>query len=188
MSGCTIPVVAREPRAGAAEAGHHLVGDEQHAVATADVRDCGPVVVGWNRRAGGRAADRLGDERGDPLRARGARSSRRAARRAPRPVSSTRYGYIAGTRSVSPSHGRYGARSGIAAGEVERAAGVAVIRAVTGEHDVAVGLAAGQVVGPGELARGLDRLAPATHRVHPGVDRRAPAAPARRRTTRARRW
>ena len=61
------PVVAREPRAGAAESGHHLVGDEQHTVRLADLGDGGPVVVGRHARAERRARDRLGHERGDAL-------------------------------------------------------------------------------------------------------------------------
>ena len=54
-----------EPAAGAAEAGHHLVGDEQHTVTPADIGDGRPVVVG--RDGGGQrgADDGLGHERGD---------------------------------------------------------------------------------------------------------------------------
>src|SRR6266545_5597338 len=55
------PVVAGEPAPGAAEAGHDLVGDQQHAVAAADVGDRRPVVVGRDGGAEGGAGDRLGD-------------------------------------------------------------------------------------------------------------------------------
>ena len=52
-----------------------------------------------------------------------------------------------------------------AAGQVERAQRVAVIAAPPREDDVAVGLAHGEVVGPGELEGGLDRLGAAGDRV-----------------------
>ncbi len=58
----------REELAGAADAGQHLVGDEQHAVAIADFADARVVARRRHGGAGRRAADRLGDERGDVLR------------------------------------------------------------------------------------------------------------------------
>ena len=57
----------REPLAGAAEAGDHLVGDQQHLVAVADLAQAGEVVVG-RRVDAARALDRLGDHRGDRVR------------------------------------------------------------------------------------------------------------------------
>ena len=44
--GHDVPVVDREPPAGAAEAGHHLVGDQQDAVAVADLAHALEVAVG----------------------------------------------------------------------------------------------------------------------------------------------
>jgi hypothetical protein len=61
------PVVAAEPPPGAPEPGHHLVGDEQHAVAPADLGDRGPVVVRRNGAAQRGAGDRFRDERGHGL-------------------------------------------------------------------------------------------------------------------------
>jgi hypothetical protein len=51
-----------------------------------------------------------------------------------------------------------------------------VVRPPAGEHDPAVGLAAREVRGAGELERGLDRLGAAGHRVDRRiVDRQVPA-------------
>ena len=44
--GHDVPVLAREPLAGAAEAGHHLVEDQQDAVAVADLAHALEVAVG----------------------------------------------------------------------------------------------------------------------------------------------
>ena len=68
-------------------------------------------------------------------------------------------------RLVGPAEGR-------PARQVQRAEGVAVVAAVAGDDDVAVGLATGEVVGTGHLQGGLDRLRPAADRVDRGaVDR-----------------
>ncbi len=68
--GSDAPVVDSEPAAGAAETGHHLVGDKQYAVSPADISDGRPVVIGRDSGAQRRADDGLGDERGDRPRAR----------------------------------------------------------------------------------------------------------------------
>ena len=47
--GHDVPVLAREPPAGAAEAGHHLVEDQQDPVAVADLADRLQVAVGRRR-------------------------------------------------------------------------------------------------------------------------------------------
>jgi hypothetical protein len=60
--GLDVPVRRREPAARAAEAGDHLVGDEQHLVAVADLANEREVVVGWIDDAAA-AVDRFGDER-----------------------------------------------------------------------------------------------------------------------------
>ena len=59
------PVIDAEPRAGAPEGGHHLVGDQQDAVPLADLGDRGPVAIRGDGGRKRRADDRLGDERGD---------------------------------------------------------------------------------------------------------------------------
>ena len=58
------PVLDREPAAGAAEAAHHLVADEQDAVAVADLAHALHVAVGRDQDAVG-ADHRLHDEGGD---------------------------------------------------------------------------------------------------------------------------
>ena len=63
-----VPVLAREPLAGAAEAGHHLVADEQDPVPVARLADRLQVPVGRDDDPV-RAHDRLEDDRGDGVRA-----------------------------------------------------------------------------------------------------------------------
>ena len=88
------PVVDREVLAGASEPGDHLVHDEQHAVAVADLADERPVVVRRRDGAAHGRDDRLRDERshlarphrpGSPTPAprRSARRSRRGRRGRP---------------------------------------------------------------------------------------------------------
>ena len=56
-----VPVLAGKPATGAPEAGHHLVADEQHAVAVADLADRLQIAVGGHDDAVG-AGDRLEDD------------------------------------------------------------------------------------------------------------------------------
>ena len=63
-----VPVVDREPLAGAAEAGHHLVGDQQDPVPVADLADRLQVAVGRDDDPV-RADDGLEDHGGDGVRA-----------------------------------------------------------------------------------------------------------------------
>ena len=65
--GDDVPVLAGEPAAGAAEAGHHLVEDQQDAVPVADLADRLQVAVG-RRDDAVRARHRLEDDRGDGVR------------------------------------------------------------------------------------------------------------------------
>ena len=58
-------MVEAEPAPGPTEAGHHLVGDQQDAVARADLGDRRPVVVGRHDRPERGADDRFGQERSD---------------------------------------------------------------------------------------------------------------------------
>ena len=62
--GLDVPVAGGEPLARPAEAGDHLVGDEQHLVPVADLAHEREVVVGRIEHAAA-AVDRLGDERRD---------------------------------------------------------------------------------------------------------------------------
>ena len=66
-SGRDVPAVDREPLAGPAEAGHHLVGDVDDAVAVADLADAGQVAVRRDQDAG-RPGDRLEHQRRDRAR------------------------------------------------------------------------------------------------------------------------
>ena len=58
-------MVHAELSPGPAEAGHHLVGDEQDVVRVADRPHIGPPVVRWQHGTGGCSDDRLGDHRSD---------------------------------------------------------------------------------------------------------------------------
>jgi hypothetical protein len=60
-------VLDGEVAAGAAEPGHHLVGDEEDTVAVADLPDAGQVARGSGDGPERGADDRLGDEGGDVL-------------------------------------------------------------------------------------------------------------------------
>ena len=66
--GHDVPVVDREPAAGAPEAAHDLVGDQEDAVAVADLADALEVAVGRDEDPV-RADDRLEDEGRDRVRA-----------------------------------------------------------------------------------------------------------------------
>ena len=61
--GLHVPVIDGEPLAGAAPAGHHFVGDQQHAVAIADFAQAREVLGRRNEDAVG-ADDRLDDDGG----------------------------------------------------------------------------------------------------------------------------
>ena len=65
--------------------------------------------------------------------------------------------------------GEIGPSERLPARGVQGSSGVAVVRTPPGHDGVPVGVAPGQVVGPGHLERGLRGLAPARDRVDPGV-------------------
>ena len=65
------PVVHAELSPGPAEAGHHLVGDEQDVVRVTDRPHVGPPVVRWQQGARGGSDHRFGDHRRDRVRALG---------------------------------------------------------------------------------------------------------------------
>ena len=140
-----------------------------------------PVVV---RRDGGRERrpdDRLGDERRDRARARRldrplelGRELRRRTRARGRRARRRGTGTAADTCRNRPEPVLVRPAERPPARQVERAERVAVVAAPARDDDPAVGLAAGQVVRPAELQRGLDRLRAAADRVDRRVvDRQA---------------
>ena len=60
-----VPMVHSKPGSRSPEAGHHLVGNEEHLVARAPCADRRPIVVGWNGGGERCADDRFGDKGGD---------------------------------------------------------------------------------------------------------------------------
>ena len=165
------PVVEAEPGPGPPEAGHHLVGDQEHAVAPADLGDPRPVVIRWDGGRQCRADDRLGDECRDagrlfrqdrPLQLVGelGAGGEGVRRLLTRPVR-IRRGHVA--KASEPRLVRPAERG--PAGQVEGAQRVAVVAAPAGDHDRPLRLTAGEVVRPGELQRRLGRLGAAADRV-----------------------
>ena len=60
-----VPVVRPEPGSRSPEAGHHLVGNEEHLIARAPGAHYGPIVVGWDGGGERCTNDRLGNKGGD---------------------------------------------------------------------------------------------------------------------------
>ena len=147
----------REPATRASEPGHHLVGDEQHVVAVADVADA--LEVPWRRRDGahGRPDDRFGDEARHVLGAVPADDALElvcAAQAAARAV-------LAAIRIGRPDLGHVvkhrlipAAPLGVAA-EAARAQAHTVEALPAADHQVLFRFAAGQPVLSGELDRAL---------------------------------
>ena len=110
MSGHDVPVLAREPAPGAAEAGHDLVEDQQDAVPVADLADRLEIAVG-RRDDPVRPRHRLEDHRGDRVRRPRTRGSPRGAARPCRPgtgpdgPAGQRYVYGSSIRTT-PGHAR----------------------------------------------------------------------------------
>ena len=157
-------MVKTEPAAGPSEAGHHLVGDQQHAVSRADLGDRRPVVVGRHDRAEGGADDRLGEERGHPTGARVAdRGVELGGQRLPLAegvcaglACAVRVGRRDVPEPAQPRLVRLAERRTSA--RIERAEGVAVIAPVPRDEDVPVRFPSGQVVDARELEGRLDRF------------------------------
>ena len=186
-SGRDVPVVDGEPLAGAAEAGHHLVGDVDDAVAVADLAHAGQVAVRRDEDAG---------------RARDATPARCAAI-VPGPSNATTCSRCSSARSHScssdsrPERRAVGVRAeevhdagGAAvvgpaprvAGHLDRGGRVAVVAAVGREHLVPAG------VQPGHPHRVLDRVGAAVGEEHLVAARRARARRSAGRPRSARRW
>jgi hypothetical protein len=169
------PVVDPEPAPGPAEPRHHLVGDEQDAVAAADLGDQRPVVVGRDDGRERGPDDRLGDERRDRARLRGLDRPLELRRQLGGVAEGVTLRFagavrVGGGEVAEPSEPRLvGASKRAPPRQVQGAQGVAVIAPPAGENDPAVGLAPGEVVRADELQGRLDRLRPAANR----VDRRA---------------
>ncbi len=146
-----VPVVAGEPLAGAPEAGHHLVADQQDPVLVAGLADRLEVAVGRDDDPV-RADDRLEDHRGDRLwslvledllEMRPAAADRARIRMA---------GGAAVGVGVEHSHDAGDARLGVpaawVAGEGDRTGRRAVVAAIARDH----------LVASGHPARDLDRV------------------------------
>ena len=84
------------------------------------------------------------------------------------PLRSSRYGLASGTRTGLTEPWLVAHRDRRPVRGVQHTACVAVVGAEPRQHDVAVGLAVGEVVGAGELERRLVGLAAAAHREHAG--------------------
>ena len=182
MSAVDAPVVEPEHAPGAAEAGDHLVDDQQHAVARADVAQRREVaVVRHLDRLPER--DRLGDDGGDgvgplaqdrPLDVAGALERTAALARAEAAAPGRRLGHV-----DEPRHERRErlARLGDA-GRRHRAVRRAVVGAVAADDLDPAGPAQAAVVGPHDLERRLVGLTPGRaeeeERVVDGDERRQP--------------
>ena len=170
--GAEAPVLGGEPSPGSPEAGHHLVGHQQHAPAPADLLDGGPVVIGGDGRAQRGPGDRLGDEAGHVLRAEVLDHPVELLgmpRAAPVRVTGVWAPVLVGRRDVGepPQPWLVRAAERPATRSVQRPQRVAVIGAPSGDDDVARWLAPGEMECPGKLERGLDGLAPTGDRVDP---------------------
>ncbi len=168
------PVVDAEPSPGATEPGHDLVGDQENAVAPADLGDGRPVVVGRDGGGQRRTGDRLGDERGDRGRA-GVGDRPVQALGVPRAAGDGVVGVrtpvlVRGVHVVEPPEPRLvRTPQRLLPADVERPQRVPVVRGLPADHPGPRRLAPGEMEGAGELDRGLDRLAPTRDRVDPGV-------------------
>ena len=140
--------LAAEPAAEPAEAGDHLVGDEQDVALAADALDLGPVAVGRRDRAAG-ADHRLADEGGGA-----ARRARRATRARSAGSSCGDLGDVADERAVAVADGRDPGERG--------AVGVrAVVREAARHDHRPLRLPDERPVAPDDLRRRVDRLAAA---------------------------
>ena len=150
--------------AGAAEPGHHLVGDEQDVVAPADLGDGAPVVVGRREAGAGGAGDRLEHEGGD--RVGPSRSIVVLERRGvvPRDVGEVEQHRLEALAAV-----------GVAA-DGEGAERQAVVARVAADDLPPLRAAARQVVGAGEADRRVGRLAAAAREEDVAHARRAASA------------
>ena len=146
-----LPVLAGEPLAGAAEAGHHLVEDQHDAVPVAHLADRLQVAVGRRDHAV-RTRDRLHDHGRHvlgPLVLKDLLEVRRAAAdRARVGVSRRAAVRCTGRTSAARLGSGLGGPAARVAGERDPAGGRAVVRAIARDH----------LVPPGVPARELDRV------------------------------
>ena len=139
-----VEVVDTEPLSGPPESGHHLVGDEDDAVAVADLPDSCPVPGRRNHDAGGarhRFQDQCGERRRALVRDEAIEVFQCALRLLLIGVGVER-GPIQ-ERAIEMHDATAGVVVGIAArvaGQVHRSVGAAVIRAVPRQHFVAAGV------------------------------------------------
>ena len=156
-------MIAAEEFSSATRAAHHLVMDEQDAVAVADFTDPGVIAVRPDERGGRRAADRLHDEGdhgfgifGEDLLLQHVGVADAALFHGEivtvAPCGGRRH------RRHGPHHGRESLGQRVVAGDGKRAQSPAVIRGETGDHLPALRLAGGDSPLPGELDAGFGRF------------------------------
>ncbi len=181
MSGTTPQWSTAKLRAGAPEAGHHFVGDQQHAVPAADLGETRPVLVGRNQRASGRAddglcddgRDRLGalalDQRFDRVHAGDVAARSRRAERTAQAVARWRL------RPLDEQRLETGAALLVTA-DGQRSERGAVVREIATDHLPALRAARRDVVLAGESQRRVDRLGAAAREGDARESAREPAA------------
>ena len=164
MSGVTPKVCAANARAGAPEAGDHLVEDQQQAVLVADRAQPLQVALRRHQHAGG-AGHRLDDHRGDVGRVvqrDDARLQLVGEMRAPRGLAAAEGVVleVVGVGQVIDARQHAAERLAVGRNAADRDAAEAdaVIAALAADQHVAVPFAARAVVGEGDLQRGIDRL------------------------------
>ena len=138
MSGTTFQWFDREPLAGAAEPGHHLVGDHQDAVLVAQRADALHVAVGRDQDAVG-ARHGLEDERRDRLRAFELDDLLEVAQRLLGRIPPALDAVIRVEHVDEPACGRLAPASRIA-GRGDRAGRAAVVRAIAGQDLLPAGV------------------------------------------------
>ena len=151
-----------------ADAAHHLVVDEQDAVAVADLADARIVAVGRHQRVGRRAADRLHDEGDDAVRPLGEdlllqHVGISEAALVHRQVVAVAIGGRRRHRRHHPHLVGESVGQHAVAGDGQRAEGAAMIGRHAADHLPALRLAGGDRPLPRQLDAGLHRLRPARH-------------------------
>ena len=171
------PVVEAEGRAGAPEASHHVVRQQQHVVAVAELAHALPIAVGRHDGAAARADDGFRQQRGDGIRAdaQNLRLQRieavaddlRIAPRLPQRIGRRRLG-IGGKRPFEA------ALAGFVAARGSCRQRRAVVGRRTGDDRLLARLAARGVVLNGDFHRRLHALGAAAGEVMAGQMRRQP--------------
>ena len=161
--GAKTEVIRGEPLSGSPESGHDFVGEDEDAVAPADLVDRLPVPIGWDGCSAGGASDRLRDEDCHVLRACllddlvqtvGMKSG-----------AGVGVGWI-GAAVLADGRDPHGlsqpglvrSSQGFPSRHVEGSPRVPVIRGLAGDDHRSLRLTPGEVIGPGHLEGALHRL------------------------------